>query len=142
MAVGERKAKSAAKTPLVVEVEQDNSKKDMEALDIEIPVLSPRVYREYKNLSDLERRPRMAAALAPSSVSGKTSVPPAIPVSLPMETSRGASSARRCTTSVGTDNKNNAASAAALPAAMSRFVLRRAATPVGSCIIYFAGWRS
>jgi type III restriction enzyme len=42
------------KTPLVVEIDQDNSKKDLEALDIEIPVLSPRVYREYKNLGDLE----------------------------------------------------------------------------------------
>jgi type III restriction enzyme len=42
------------KTPLVVEIDQDNSKKDLESLDIEIPVLSPRVYREYKNLSDLD----------------------------------------------------------------------------------------
>ncbi len=43
-----------AKTPLVVEVDKANEKKDIEALDIEIPVLSPRVYREYKNLSDLD----------------------------------------------------------------------------------------
>ena len=42
------------KTPLVVEVDNSNEKKDIEALDIEIPVLSPRVYREYKNLGDLE----------------------------------------------------------------------------------------
>lgn len=42
------------KTPLVVEIDQDNVKKDIEALDIEIPVLTPRVYREYKNLSDLD----------------------------------------------------------------------------------------
>jgi type III restriction enzyme len=42
------------KTPLVVEVDQDNVHKDMEALDIEIPVLSPRVYREYKNLGSLD----------------------------------------------------------------------------------------
>ncbi|MFH1933610.1 MAG: DEAD/DEAH box helicase family protein [Pseudomonadota bacterium] len=41
------------KTPLVVEVDKENEKKDIEALDIEIPVLSPRVYREYKNLSEL-----------------------------------------------------------------------------------------
>ena len=40
------------KTPLVVEVD-NNSTKDIEALDIEIPVLTPRVYREYKNLKDL-----------------------------------------------------------------------------------------
>ncbi len=41
------------KTPLVVEVDDNNEKKDIEALDIEIPVLTPRVYREYKNLGDL-----------------------------------------------------------------------------------------
>ncbi len=42
------------KTPLVVEVDQQNNKKDIEALNIEIPVLTPRVYREYKNLSALD----------------------------------------------------------------------------------------
>lgn len=41
------------KTPLVVEVDQENTKKDIDALDIEIPILTPRVYREYKNLSAL-----------------------------------------------------------------------------------------
>ena len=41
-------------TPLVIEVDQDNEKKDIDQLDIEIPVLSPRVYREYKNLSQLD----------------------------------------------------------------------------------------
>jgi type III restriction enzyme len=52
----ERKAMgegTGAKTPLVVEVDRDNPKKDLEALDIEIPVLSPRMFREYKNLADL-----------------------------------------------------------------------------------------
>ena len=43
-----------AKTPLVVEIDRENVKKDIEALDIEIPVLTPRVYREYKNLIDLD----------------------------------------------------------------------------------------
>ena len=50
----ERKAMgegSGAKAPMVVEVDHDN--KDVDALDIEIPVLTPRVYREYKNLSAL-----------------------------------------------------------------------------------------
>ena len=42
------------KTPLVVEIDNENTKKDMEALDIEIPVLTPRVYREYKNLGTLD----------------------------------------------------------------------------------------
>ena len=41
------------KTPLVVEIDNSNEKKDMEALDIEVPVLSPRIYREYKNLAYL-----------------------------------------------------------------------------------------
>lgn len=42
------------KTPLVVEVDGENDKKDIEVLDIEIPVMTPRVYREYKNLSELD----------------------------------------------------------------------------------------
>lgn len=41
-------------TPLVIEVDQDNEKKDLTKLDIEIPVLTPRVYREYKNLGQLD----------------------------------------------------------------------------------------
>lgn len=45
---------SGPKTPLVVEVEQENAKKDLEALDIEIPLLTPRIYREYKNLNLLD----------------------------------------------------------------------------------------
>ena len=40
------------KTPLVVEVDKEN--KDIDRLDIEIPVMSPRIYREYKNLSALD----------------------------------------------------------------------------------------
>ena len=53
----ERKAMgegTAPKTPLVVEIDKENDKKDIDALDIEIPVLTPRVYREYKNLNDLD----------------------------------------------------------------------------------------
>ena len=42
------------KAPLVVEVDRENEKKDLDALDIEIPVLTPRVYREYKNLEELD----------------------------------------------------------------------------------------
>jgi type III restriction enzyme len=41
-------------TPLVVEIDKENVKKDIDALDIEIPVLTPRVYREYKNLGALD----------------------------------------------------------------------------------------
>ncbi len=42
------------RTPPVVEVDKENAKKDIEALDIEIPVLTPRVFREYKNLASLD----------------------------------------------------------------------------------------
>lgn len=45
---------TAPKTPLVVEIDNDNEKKDIDALDIEIPILTPRVYREYKNLAELD----------------------------------------------------------------------------------------
>ena len=40
--------------PLIVEVDNEDKRKDLEELDIEIPVLSPRVFREYKNLSGLD----------------------------------------------------------------------------------------
>ena len=42
------------KAPLIVEIDRENLKKDIEKLDIEIPVLTPRIYREYKNLSGLD----------------------------------------------------------------------------------------
>ena len=42
------------KTPLIVEVDKDNPQKDLEALDIPIPQMSPRIYREYKNLESIE----------------------------------------------------------------------------------------
>jgi type III restriction enzyme len=45
---------SKPKAPLVIEVDNENEKKDLEALDIEIPVMTPRIYREYKNLADLD----------------------------------------------------------------------------------------
>jgi type III restriction enzyme len=39
--------------PMVIEVDKENAKKDIEKLDIEIPVMSPRIQRDYKNLSEL-----------------------------------------------------------------------------------------
>lgn len=42
------------KTPLVIEVDKDNIDKDLDVLDIVIPLLTPRIYREYKNLKDLD----------------------------------------------------------------------------------------
>lgn len=41
-------------SPMVVEVDKENPKKDIEKLDIEIPVMSPRIQREYKNLAELD----------------------------------------------------------------------------------------
>ncbi|MVN22383.1 DEAD/DEAH box helicase family protein [Mucilaginibacter arboris] len=41
------------KAPLVIEVDQENPQKDIEKLEIEIPILTPRIFREYKNLSAL-----------------------------------------------------------------------------------------
>jgi len=53
----ERKSMGAGtgpKAPLVIEIDKENPQKDIEKLDIEIPILSPRIYREYKNLSELK----------------------------------------------------------------------------------------
>ena len=41
-------------TPIVIEVDNQNVKKDIPSLDIELPILTPRIQREYKNLGDLE----------------------------------------------------------------------------------------
>ncbi len=49
----EMSSKSKAIVPHVIEVDRDNPKKDIAALDIEIPILTPRIQREYKNLDDL-----------------------------------------------------------------------------------------
>ena len=38
-------------TPTVIEVDNQNIKKDIENLDIELPILTPRIQREYKNLN-------------------------------------------------------------------------------------------
>ncbi len=37
-----------------IEVDKENSKKDIGKLDIEIPVMSPRIQREYRNLAELD----------------------------------------------------------------------------------------
>ena len=39
--------------PMVIEVDKDNPHKDIEKLDIELPVMTPRIQREYKNLANL-----------------------------------------------------------------------------------------
>lgn len=40
-------------SPLVIEIDKENTAKDLDKLNIEIPVLSPRIVREYKNLTKL-----------------------------------------------------------------------------------------
>lgn len=45
---------TSAKAPIIVEVDNENLNKDLDALDIEVPVLTPRIVREYKNLADLD----------------------------------------------------------------------------------------
>ena len=42
---------SSASGPTIIEIDKE---KDLEKLDIEIPILSPRIIREYKNLEDLD----------------------------------------------------------------------------------------
>lgn len=52
----ERKAMgagTAAKTPIIIEIDTENTNKDLDNLEIEIPVLTARIYREYKNLIEL-----------------------------------------------------------------------------------------
>lgn len=43
-----------AKAPLVIEVDKENEKKDIQNLEIEIPVLAPKLHREYENLVTLD----------------------------------------------------------------------------------------
>jgi type III restriction enzyme len=42
------------KSPIVVEIDTENVKKDREKLDIELPIMTPRIQREYKNLSGVD----------------------------------------------------------------------------------------
>ena len=42
------------KAPLIIEIDKENARKNLDELDINMPILSPRVYREYKNLGSLD----------------------------------------------------------------------------------------
>jgi len=44
---------TSPKSPLIIEVDKENKKKNVDKLDIEIPIVSARIYREYKNLDAL-----------------------------------------------------------------------------------------
>ncbi|MCC7526609.1 MAG: DEAD/DEAH box helicase family protein [Chitinophagaceae bacterium] len=41
---------SKGKSPVIIEVDRENPNKDLDVLDIPIPQMSPRIYREFKNL--------------------------------------------------------------------------------------------
>lgn len=58
---------SRPNAPVIVEVDNENVKKDLEALDIQIPIMTPRTFRNYKNLADLD-----PAAFAYDKVTYKT----------------------------------------------------------------------
>ena len=45
---------SKGKSPVIVEVDKENQDKDLDALDIPIPQMSPRIYREFKNLESID----------------------------------------------------------------------------------------
>lgn len=47
-------AGTKGETPLIVEVDNENEKKNLDELDIKLPVLSPRIYRDFKNLEDID----------------------------------------------------------------------------------------
>lgn len=40
--------------PRVIEIDMENKKKDLDSLDIQIPLLTPRLHKEYKRLSELK----------------------------------------------------------------------------------------
>lgn len=40
--------------PMLIEVDNENVNKDIDKLDIELPLLTPRIYREYKNLFNID----------------------------------------------------------------------------------------
>jgi type III restriction enzyme len=46
--------RTGPQSPLVIEVDHGNDRKDIGALDMDLPVLAPRLYREYKRLDDLD----------------------------------------------------------------------------------------
>jgi len=45
---------TGANTPLTIEIDNANVNKNLDELDIELPLLTPRIYREYKNLANLD----------------------------------------------------------------------------------------
>jgi len=42
------------RNPIIVEIDSDNEKKNLDELDIPIPILLPRIHRDFKNLEDIQ----------------------------------------------------------------------------------------
>lgn len=42
------------RTPIIIEPDKENKNKDLDKLDIHIPILTPRIYREYKRLENID----------------------------------------------------------------------------------------
>jgi type III restriction enzyme len=42
-----------SKSPLIIEVDKENTSKNLDRLDIPLPQMSPRIYREFKNLEQI-----------------------------------------------------------------------------------------
>ncbi len=59
------------KAPPVISVDDEDKTKDIGKLDIEIPVLTPRITREYKNFSDLDPSKFTFSAIEPKEFSEK-----------------------------------------------------------------------
>ena len=45
---------TTANAPIIIEIDNENVKKDIDKLDIEIPMMTTRIFREYKNLNLLD----------------------------------------------------------------------------------------
>lgn len=45
---------SKGKSPIIIEVDKENPNKDLDTLDIPIPMMSPRIFREFKNLEFID----------------------------------------------------------------------------------------
>ncbi len=47
---------SDPKSPIVIEIDSDNVKKDISLLDIQVPMMTPRIRREYRKLDLLSEK--------------------------------------------------------------------------------------
>ncbi|MDR2544299.1 MAG: DEAD/DEAH box helicase family protein [Methanobrevibacter sp.] len=50
----EMNEKSAPKSPIIIEIDTDNTEKDMNKLDIKIPISSPRMIRKFSKIQELD----------------------------------------------------------------------------------------